>query len=93
MKIEGSSLATSQLPADRTQQATNTAVTGTQGAAEDRTTFHSDSTSVQSLTSRALASLEVRQDKVDTLRQSVSSGEYQVSATNIAGAIADHQGK
>jgi flagellar biosynthesis anti-sigma factor FlgM len=90
MKIEGTSLATSQLPADRTKQASGAGATGTQGAAEDRTTFHSDSLSVQSLTSQALTSPEVRQGKVDTLSQSVSSGEYQVNATNIAGAIADH---
>ena len=93
MKIEGSSPATSELLADRTKQATNTAVTGTQGAAEDRATFHSDSASVQSLTSQALASPAIRQDKVDPLSQSVSSGVYQVSATNIAGAIAALQGK
>jgi flagellar biosynthesis anti-sigma factor FlgM len=32
---------------------------------------------------------EIRQDKVDDLQQSVSSGQYQVSAKAIASAIID----
>jgi flagellar biosynthesis anti-sigma factor FlgM len=60
---------------------------------QDRTTFHSDSLSVQSLTSQALNSPEIRQDKVDTLSQSVSSGTYPLDSTEIAGAIIDSNGK
>jgi len=41
------------------------------------------------LTSQAMNSPEVRQDKVDALRQSVNSGEYQIDPTKIAGAIVD----
>jgi flagellar biosynthesis anti-sigma factor FlgM len=90
MKIEVNSPTINQLPIDRsTKQVSNGGLTGTQGIAEDRTTFHSDSLSVQSLTSQALNSPEIRQDKVDTLRQSVSSGEYQVDAAKTAGAMID----
>ena len=92
MKIEGSSPATSELLADRTKQATNTAVTSTQGGAEDRATFHSDSASVQSLTSQALSFPEVRQGTVDALRLSVETGQYPIDATKIATAISYSQG-
>jgi flagellar biosynthesis anti-sigma factor FlgM len=61
----------------------------TQGAAQDWTSFHSDSNSVQSLTSQALSSPEVRQGTVDALRQSVNSGQYQVDPTKIAAAISE----
>ncbi len=91
MKIEVNNPAVNQLPVDRgPKQVANGSVVGTQGATEDRTTLVSDSYSVQSLTSQALSSPEVRQAKVDALRQSVSGGEYQVDPTKIAGAIIDH---
>jgi flagellar biosynthesis anti-sigma factor FlgM len=60
---------------------------GTEGATEDRTTFHTDNTSVQALTSHAMNFPEIRQGKVDSLRQAVSSGTYQVDATKTAEAM------
>jgi flagellar biosynthesis anti-sigma factor FlgM len=90
MKIEVNSLTASQLPVDRSaKQISSNSVTEVQGATQDRTTFHFNGTSVQALTSQALNFPEVRQDKVDALRQSVNSGEYKIDATKIAGAIHD----
>lgn len=72
----------------------DTAVTqGATGVAQDRTTLHSDSMSVKSLTSQALSSPEVRQNKVDTIRQSVNNGSYQLNATATAGAIIEDNGE
>jgi flagellar biosynthesis anti-sigma factor FlgM len=65
----------------------------TQGAAQDWTSFHSDSSSVLSLTSQALSSPEIRQGTVDALRQSVNSGQYQVDASRIAAAISESSGR
>jgi flagellar biosynthesis anti-sigma factor FlgM len=62
-------------------------------AAQDRTTLHSDSVSVQSLTSQALSSPEIRQDKVDAISQSVSSGSYKLDATETADAIIHSNGE
>ena len=88
MKIEANSPPAIQLPVDRgAKQVSNNDLAGTEGATEDRTTFHTDSTSVQALTSQAMNSPEVRQDKVDSLRQAVSSGTYQVDATKTAEAM------
>jgi flagellar biosynthesis anti-sigma factor FlgM len=50
-------------------------------------TLSSDATSVSSLTSQALKTPEVRQDKVDSLKQAVSSGQYQLDPSKIAGSI------
>jgi len=94
MKIDVNSPAASQLPADRgAMHVSSSSVAGTQSATEDRITFSSDTTSVQSLTRQALNSPEVRQDKVDALRQSVNSGAYQLDAVKIANAIVDSYGK
>jgi flagellar biosynthesis anti-sigma factor FlgM len=88
MKIDVNSPAVNQLPVDRgPKQVLNGGVAGSQDATEDRTTLRTDSLSVQSLTSQALNTPAVRQDKVQALRQSVNSGEYQVDATKIADAI------
>jgi flagellar biosynthesis anti-sigma factor FlgM len=44
----------------------------------------SDTASLSALASRALQTAEVRQDKVENLRQQVSSGQYQIDAKAIA---------
>jgi negative regulator of flagellin synthesis FlgM len=59
-------------------------------AQEDRATLTSGSTTVSSLVSKALESPEVRQDKVDNLRQAVESGQYKVEPDKIASSILDN---
>jgi flagellar biosynthesis anti-sigma factor FlgM len=97
MKIELNNSLASLLPPENSVKKVSTSDTAaTQsatGATQDRTTFHSDSLSVQSLTSQALNSPEIRQDKVDTLSQSVNSGTYPLDSKEIAGAIIDSNGK
>lgn len=61
------------------------------GEPEDRATLTADSTSVGSLVSAALSSPEVRQNMVDSLQQSVSSGQYALDPGKIAAAmVGDH---
>jgi flagellar biosynthesis anti-sigma factor FlgM len=94
MKIEGINPATAQLPVDNVAaRVSNSEAATTPAAAQDWTSFHSDSTSVQSLTNQALSSPEVRQGTVDALRETVNSGQYQLDASRIAGAIIDGNGE
>jgi flagellar biosynthesis anti-sigma factor FlgM len=94
MKVELNSPSASLLQAERSAKQVSTSGTAaTQDATLDRTTFHSDSLSVQSLTGQAMNSPEIRQDKVDALSQSVNSGSYQLDATKIAGAMIDSKGE
>jgi negative regulator of flagellin synthesis FlgM len=67
------------------QSATQTGSTD----AEDRATFTSDSTSVNSLVSTAMQFPEVRQNTVDSLRQAVNSGQYQLDPSKIAASMVD----
>jgi flagellar biosynthesis anti-sigma factor FlgM len=94
MKIDLNNSLANLLPPDKgVKQVSTSDTAATQSATQDRTTFHSDSLSVQSLTSQALNTPEVRQDKVDALSQSVNSGTYKLDATKTAGAIIDNNGK
>ena len=93
MKIEVNSPTVSTLPIDRNVKSVSTEnVASTQSATQDRTTFSSDTQSVQALTTQAMKSPEIRQDKVDALSQSVKSGQYKPDATKTAGAIMAHEG-
>ncbi len=94
MKIESINPATGQLPLDNVAARVSSggSVT-TNAAAQDWTSFHSDSASVQSLTNQALTSPEVRQGTVDALRETVNSGQYQLDATKIATAIISGNGQ
>lgn len=94
MKIDGISPVDAQLPVDTVAaRVASSGQVSTQGAAQDWTSFHSDSNSVLSLTSQALSSPQVRQGTVDALRQSVNSGQYQVDASRIAAAISESSGR
>ena len=77
-----SELSTQQVSAQSAAQAGKT-------GAEDSATFTSDSVSVHSLVSAALTSPEIRQDKVDSLRLSVSSGQYELDPAKIAASMVD----
>jgi len=54
---------------------------------DDRTTLSSDAASLSSLTSAALSSPDIRQGRVDNLRQAISNGEYKVDPDSIASAM------
>jgi negative regulator of flagellin synthesis FlgM len=91
MRIDLSSSSAGELSSELSTQQVgtpNTAQAGKAGA-EDRATLTSDSVSVHSLVSTALASPEIRQDKVDSLRLSVSSGQYELDPARIAASMVD----
>lgn len=54
---------------------------------EDTATLSSTGETVKSLTTKVLESSEVRQDKVEALRQAVHSGEYRIEPEKIAEAM------
>jgi len=56
-------------------------------AEEDKATLSFDHASVDALASQAMSSTEVRQDRVDALRQAISNGQYKVEPDKIAEAM------
>jgi len=55
--------------------------------AGDQATLSQDKVTLSSLATQALAQPEVRQSLVDSLRQSISSGQYKLDPSGIADAI------
>jgi flagellar biosynthesis anti-sigma factor FlgM len=53
----------------------------------DQTRFSFDQTRVQSLEAHVLAQPEVREAKVQSLRQAIGNGEYSVPASQVADAL------
>jgi negative regulator of flagellin synthesis FlgM len=93
MRIDLTQTAASQLANEATSQkvkADRAAATGVDREG-DRTTLSSDTASVQSLVSTAMNSPEIRQEKVDSLRTAISSGNYKLDTKQIASSMIDEQ--
>jgi len=58
-------------------------------SADDRTTLTSTQQSLNSLVSTAMSSPEVRQDRVDSLKQAISDGTYELDPEKIASSMID----
>lgn len=56
---------------------------------EDRTTLTSTQQSVSALVTKAMSSPEIRQDKVDSLKQAVDNGQYKLDPEKIASSMID----
>jgi negative regulator of flagellin synthesis FlgM len=54
---------------------------------EDKTSLSVDALSISSLEAKALATPEIRQDKVEALRQSIQNGDYRIEPDKIAQSI------
>jgi flagellar biosynthesis anti-sigma factor FlgM len=72
---------------DRTHATPAPSEQGNETVAHDQTHFSFDQTRVRALATQVLAQPEVRQQRVDLLRQSLGKGEYAVSENQIADAI------
>jgi flagellar biosynthesis anti-sigma factor FlgM len=93
MRIDLFNTAASQILSEQSAQQVNGKNVDNSGQVdgEDRATLSSDSTSIGSLVSAALNSPEVRQDLVDSLKQAVGSGQYELDPGKIAASIIDEQ--
>jgi flagellar biosynthesis anti-sigma factor FlgM len=93
MRIDPLNSTASELSSELSSQQVGTQKAGQSSLldGEDRTTLSSDSTSLGSLVTTAMSSPEVRQDMVDSLRLSVSSGQYELDPAKIASSMLDEQ--
>lgn len=96
MRIDGA------LPVPENQQTPKAANSGASApqsrtaaltSGQDQAQLSADSGTVQQLTAKVSQLPEVRQERVNALRQAVSSGSYQISDEQLANAIgSDHGG-
>ena len=82
----GNEIATEQTPR---QISSNPRTTGAARDSFDRTTLTADSVSISSLSAKALNTPTMRQDRIEALRQAISSGQYQLEPAKIAGSMVD----
>jgi flagellar biosynthesis anti-sigma factor FlgM len=90
MRVDLKAYGTESTDTGKTDRNRSTPAPSEQGNAtttHDQTHFSFDQTRVRALETQVLAQPEVRQQKVDLLRQSLGKGEYAVSDNQIADAI------
>ena len=90
MRIDLYNSAASQLTNDpASPQGVSESAAGSSSPSEDRITLSSGSTSIDSLVSAAMNTPAIRHDKVASLQQAISSGEYKLDPQAIAASILD----
>jgi flagellar biosynthesis anti-sigma factor FlgM len=90
MRVDLTNYGTESADNGKTERTRPTSASGERGnetAALDRARFSFDQTRVRALATAALAQPEVRQQRVELLRQSLGKGEYAVSEGQVADAI------
>jgi len=91
MRIDLTHASATQIASEATPKqinAENVAASG-QGDAGDRTTLTSTQQSVSELVSKAMSSPEIRQDRVDSLKQAIGNGSYALDPEQIAASMID----
>lgn len=90
MRIDLFNSAASQIASEPNPKEVQKSNVQSSGASDgDRTTLSSGSGPVSSLVTEAMSSPEIRQDKVQSLQEAVSSGKYEIDPGKIAGAMID----
>jgi len=88
MRIDLNRSAANEVAADqKTKQVASTGRPPVHHDTEDTTTFSSDSLAVTNLAAQAMQTPEIRQDKVDSLREAIHNGTYQVDPAAVADAM------
>lgn len=93
MRIDPSQAAASGIASEASPKqvnAENVAASELAGGS-DRTTLTSTQQSLSGLVSTAMSSPEIRQDRVDSLKQAISDGSYQLDPEKIAASMIDEQ--
>ncbi len=92
MRIDLHNTAAGQITNQESGKVSNKPVQHGGAPIEDTASLSTDSVSLSSLSTQAMQSPEVRQDRVDALRQAIGNGTYSVTPQQIADAIVrDHK--
>lgn len=92
MKIDLNNASGSLIPADwAAKGAASRSADASNEASGDRTTISTQGSAVQDLAAKALDTPEIRQEKVNALRESVNNGTYSLDPSKIAEAMIDSE--
>ncbi len=94
MNIQFKNGVMNEIALDRTQkQVTSGGVSTVQGPSQDRATLSTSGHTVSNLVRGALSTPATRQDKVNSLRDSIAAGTYTLDNVKIAGSILSEDGE
>ncbi len=93
MRIDLNQVAASQIANETSPSPVNAenVAASDSGAADDRTTLTSTQQSLSALVSTAMSSPDIRQDRVDSLKQAIDNGTYELDPAKIASSMIDEQ--
>ena len=93
MRIDLTQSTASQISSETNPKQVNSGNVGASDlvGGEDRTTLISAQQSLSALVSTAMSSPEIRQNRVDSLKQAIDSGNYQLDPDSIASSMIDEQ--
>jgi negative regulator of flagellin synthesis FlgM len=92
MRIDLNQTTASQITSESSPKQVNAGnVAGSGPAGGDRTTLTSTQQSLSELVSTAMSSPEIRQDRVDSLKEAISNGSYTLDPQKIAASMIDEQ--
>lgn len=86
MRINGHSPLSNGIEPGRTEKKSNHAEQPS-AAAQDKTSFSSDGTSISSLEARVMQTPEIRHDRVAALKDAINKGQYAIEPDKIADAM------
>ena len=86
MKVDVNSLVRT-LPPALSAQAADKNNAATESTTDDRVTLGSSESAVRSLTAQAMEIPQIRQDKVDQIREAINNGTYNLDPLAIADAM------
>ena len=90
MRIDLNQATASQIASESSPKQVNAGNVATSDlAGGDRTTLTSTQQSLSALVSTAMSSPEIRQDRVDSLKQAISNGTYELDPEKIAASMID----
>jgi len=91
MRIDLNQAAASQIASETSPKQVNAenVAASDPGAADDRTTLTSTQQSLSALVSTAMSSPEIRQDRVDSLKQAIDNRTYELDPGKIASSMID----
>jgi negative regulator of flagellin synthesis FlgM len=89
MRIDSNQPVSGQAISERSGRASKNS---DESGSSDGATFSAGSASVSGLAAQALAAPEVRQDRVEALREAIRNGSYQVDPAKIADAMLNEAG-
>lgn len=92
MRIDLNQTSASQIASEADPKQVNTGnIAASELSGGDRTTLTSAQQSLSELVSNAMSSPEIRQERVDSLKQAISNGSYDLDPEKIAASMIDEQ--